>query len=277
MQHGCRSWVMADRFVHLEASPLAPGTSRVPIYVRDAGRGQPLVFLHGGWGYSIYPFDRQLDAFVCRHRIVIPDRTGYGRSGPLDRQRSDFHRRAADETFAVLDALDVERAVLWGHSDGAVIALRMALSAPARVAAVVAEASHFYRKKPRSRTFFETMRDSPDDLGARVATVLQQEHGDRWRSLISTNGAAWLQIADEALSDTADLYDGRLPELTAPVLILHGAKDPRTEPGEFEALIGALRSAARVDVIMLDEGGHSPHNERATAAAVTNAARSFLT
>ena len=208
---------MADRFVHLKASPLAPGKSRIPIYVRDAGRGQPLVFLHGGWGYSIYPFDRQLDAFVCRHRIVIPDRTGYGRSGPLDRQRPDFHQRAADETFAVLDALGVERAVLWGHSDGAVIALRMALSVPARAAAVVAEACHFYRRKPRSRMFFETMRDRPDDLGARAVAVLQQEHGNRWRALISTNGAAWLQIADEALSDTADLYDGRLPELNAPV------------------------------------------------------------
>lgn len=268
---------MADRFVHLKASPLAPGKSRIPIYVRDAGRGQPLVFLHGGWGYSIYPFDRQLDAFVCRHRIVIPDRTGYGRSGPLDRQRPDFHQRAADETFAVLDALGVERAVLWGHSDGAVIALRMALSVPARAAAVVAEACHFYRRKPRSRMFFETMRDRPDDLGARAVAVLQQEHGNRWRALISTNGAAWLQIADEALSDTADLYDGRLPELNAPGPILHGAKDPRTEPGEVEAFIRALCNAPRVDVRILEQGGHSPHHERATADAVTDSARAFLT
>ncbi len=70
------------------------------------------------------------------HRIVIPDRTGYGLSGTLERQESDFHHRAAAETFGVIEALGLERPVLWGHSDGAVIALLMALAAPQRLEAL---------------------------------------------------------------------------------------------------------------------------------------------
>jgi pimeloyl-ACP methyl ester carboxylesterase len=42
----------------------------------------------------------------------------------------DFHRRAAAETILFLDALGIERAVLWGHSDGAVISAMTGLAAP---------------------------------------------------------------------------------------------------------------------------------------------------
>ncbi len=110
--------------LELSGSPLAPGVSPVRVHYRDAGAGRPLVILHGGWGYAIYPFDRQIAALEPSHRIVIPDRTGYGGSGSIDRQEVDFHQRAAEETFAVVHALGLDRPVIWGHSDGAVIALR---------------------------------------------------------------------------------------------------------------------------------------------------------
>src|SRR6185436_16540878 len=105
-------------FVEMESSALAPDMSPVRIHYRQSGAGRPIVILHGGWGYDIYPFDRQVDALSPAHRIVIPDRTGYGGSGRLARQETDFHRRAAEETFAVAAALGLERPVLWGHSDG---------------------------------------------------------------------------------------------------------------------------------------------------------------
>jgi pimeloyl-ACP methyl ester carboxylesterase len=108
-----------------------------------------------------------------------------------------------------------------------------------------------------------------------VVDTLQREHGDRWRSLIATNGAAWLQLADDAASDTDDLYDGRLGAIACPVLSIHGARDPRTEPGEFDALRAALRPAV-CEVCVLPDGGHSPHSERATAGEVTSASVQFF-
>lgn len=260
----------------LPASPLAPGVTPVSIHYRDCGAGPPLTILHGGWGYAFYPFDRQIAALSGSRRLVIPDRTGYGGSGGLDIQMSDFHQRAAEETLALLDALDIEKTALWGHSDGAVIGLRMAITAPSRVTAVIAEATHYWRKKPASRSFFETMRDAPEQLGERVVSTLQREHGDRWRALIATNGDAWLRIADTARSAADDLYDQRLGEIAAPVLLLHGAKDPRTEPGELDALVSAfMRSIPQLAI--LDEGGHSPHSERATSDEVTRIGGAFLT
>jgi valacyclovir hydrolase len=260
--------------VSLPTSPLAPGVSPVAIHYRDVGRGAPpLVILHGGWGYDIYAFDRQIAALSGTHRIVIPDRTGYGGSGRLAAQAVDFHDRAAAETFAVLDALGLERPIVWGHSDGAVIAFKMGLTRPERLTALIVEAAHLYRSKPKSREFFETMMNDPDGLGERVAGILAAEHGDSWRDLIRINGVAWLRIADERSGPADDLYGGRLSDLRVPTLIVHGAKDPRTEPGELDAIRAAVRHAR---VALIAEGGHSPHNERLAADAVTREAERFL-
>ena len=260
-------------YVDLHASALAPGVNPVRIHYREVGVGPPIVVLHGGWGYDIYPFDRQLAALSADHCVVVPDRTGYGGSGRLVRQEADFHHRAASETFAVIDALKLERPVLWGHSDGAVIALLMGLAAPERLSGLIVEATHVFRSKPASRAFFETMMGDPDGLGERVATVLAREHGDEWRDLIRTNGDAWLRIAAERPTPEADLYGGRLPTLRLPTLVIHGGRDPRTEPGELDALRAAVGHAT---FEILPDGGHSPHSERATADEVTRAAHRFL-
>jgi len=165
--------------------------------------------------------------------------------------------------------------VLWGHSDGAVIALLAGLAAPGLLSGLIVEATHLFRGKPASREFFETMRANPDGLGPRVTDVLAREHGEDWRDWIRANGVAWLRIGDERPMADADLYGGRLAELLLPTLLLHGARDPRTEPGELDALRAALAGVARFEVFA--EGGHAPHSERATADEVTRAAQRFLT
>ena len=279
--------------IDLTASALAPGVSPVRVYYRDAGAGRPIVILHGGWGYEIYPFDRQIAALSVDHRVIVPDRTGYGGSGRLERQETDFHQRAAAETFAAIEAMKLDRPIVWGHSDGAVIALLMGLSDPDRLSGIIVEAAHLFRIKPASREFFETMMRDPDGLGERVTGVLARDHGERWRDLIRTNGDAWVRIAADRSAPGVDLYGGRLGQLTVPTLVIHGARDPRTEPGELDAMRAALKDGAgpkaatggagdrgrRAGVatfVVLPEGGHSPHSERATADEVTRLVREFV-
>ncbi|HSE36421.1 MAG TPA: alpha/beta hydrolase [Blastocatellia bacterium] len=260
--------------VTIVESPLAPDISPVEIHYRESGSGKPLVFLHGGWGYEIYPFDRQVEAFGDRFRILIPDRTGYGRSMRLTHVPIDFHARAAVETVGLLDALHIERPVLWGHSDGAVIAAKIGLTEQDRISGLILEAFHFYRVKPGSREFFSVMADDPGLLGERVVGTLSQEHGeDYWHTLIVMNGKAWLGIADEAANSEDDLYDGKLSELRVPALFIHGSRDPRTEPGEMDAVRVQLPSA-RIEII--EGGGHSPHSESASASKSNQVASEFL-
>ena len=249
-------------FVELAESPHAPGIAPVQIHYREHGRGRPLVFLHGGWGYGVYPIGRQMEVFGKDRRIIAPDRSGYGRSTRMTSEMPvDFHRRAAEETLAVLDALGIERATIWGHSDGAVIAAMIGLQAPERCEQLILEAFHFLRNKPGSRGFFERFAAHPEDLSGETRRLLAEDHGEtHWQTVVRRNCGAWLRIADECARPDGDLYDGRLGELAVPTTILHGVGDPRTEPGELERV---RRELPRATMRLVEKGQHSPHSEEA--------------
>ena len=256
--------------VLVPASPMLPGTSPVEIHVREVGEGSPLVLLHGGWGYEAYPFD--VASLAARRRVVAPDRVGYGRSAPLAELPRGFHRLMAEETLRVLDARGIDRAAFWGHSDGAVIAAWVGLVAPGRVRALVLEALHFLASKVSSVEFFRTAVEEPERFGPAVVEALRRDHGERWRQVVGAGGRAWLAIIEEGRLGRRDLFEGRLGEVRAPALLLHGSRDPRTEPGEIEAALADLPSA-RLEML---DAGHCPHASERTGPACTRLVEEFL-
>jgi pimeloyl-ACP methyl ester carboxylesterase len=107
--------------------------------------------------------------------------------------------------------------------------------------------------------FFSGLAETPDSLGERAISVLAADHGEAyWRSVVQGDCRAWIEIAG-AGSSAPDLYSGRLHEITAPVAIVHGEYDPRTEPGELDRIRREL-TGAQVHIIPGEE--HSPHSSR---------------
>jgi pimeloyl-ACP methyl ester carboxylesterase len=261
--------------LELRHSPHAPDLSPVTISYREFGHGKPLVFLHGGWGYGVYPFDRQIEALESEYRILIPDRTGYGHSTRVAGEMPlDFHRRAAAETILFLDALGIERAVLWGHSDGSVISAMMGLAAPERCERLILEAFHLLRRKPGSRSFFERFAAHPEDLGEETKRMLADDHGKaHWPTVLRRNCGVWFRIADQVQRPEEDLYDGQLGELRVPTLFLHGSLDPRTEPGEMESV---RKTVPQATMKFFSNGKHSPHSEQDAFAECNKTAKEFL-
>jgi len=248
--------------ISLAHSPLANAPSA--IYCRLSGLGLPVVFLHGGWGYDIYPLRQQQMMEGCR--MVIPDRSGYGRSTKPAKFGRDFHHRAAQETLLCLDQLGIEQCILWGHSDGAVIAAMVGLSQPARCAGIILEALHYDARKG-ARDFFRAMINAPDSFGHRATAAMAHEHGEPyWRELLHAEGTAWGEIAAAATDEHHDLYEGRLSWLSVPTIIIHGAGDPRTEPGELDGIRRELPQSA---FHLIEHAGHSPHSEPASSAECT--------
>lgn len=252
----------------IDSSPLVPGVRPVRLHYREGGDGPPLLILHGGWGYDFYPHEDAIAKLPCR--FIIPDRSGYGRSPHVDDLPPRFHAAAAVETERLLDVLGIERCTLWGHSDGAVIATLLALRSPDRYDALIVEAIHLDRRKPGSREFFLQMTHDPDSFGERVAGRLEAGLGADWRTIIRAGGRAWLEIA--ATPDD-DLYEHRLHELRVPLLVLHGADDPRTEAGELDRIRREVPTA-RIELIA--GAGHSPHSEGGSAARTTALIAEFL-
>ena len=259
---------MVRTTVTLDSSPLLPERRPIELAYRDLGRGAPIVILHGGWGYGFYPYDDAIARLPLR--CVIPDRTGYGQSPHLTEMPPRFHTAAAIETERLLDALAIDRCILWGHSDGAVIATLLALRHPERYEGLVVEAIHLDREKPRSRAFFSRMANDPDSFGERVTHRLAADLGVDWRTIIRADGRAWLDIA---ATPAEDLYDHHLSQMRVPMLVLHGVDDPRTEPGELDRL---RRDVPTARIEMIAGAGHSPHSERGSAARCTELVADFL-
>jgi hypothetical protein len=69
---GCIFLLMPE--VLLDTSPLLPGVTPVNISYRESGEGPPLLFLHGGWGYEIYSFRKQIAELSKTYRCLAPDR-----------------------------------------------------------------------------------------------------------------------------------------------------------------------------------------------------------
>jgi pimeloyl-ACP methyl ester carboxylesterase len=264
-------------YVELPNSPHAPGIRPVKIHYRDVGSGPPVIFLHGGWGYRAYPIKRQIDALKDHIRFIIPDRSGYGGStqvpGPMP---VDFHQRAAEETLLVLEALGIKRAIFWGHSDGAVIAVKIGLSAPKRCERLLLEAFHFEPAKPNSRSFFQQFAAHPGDVKEKMQKLLIADHGnekDRWKKVVQRNCRVWLELAAQSKRPDDDLFDGQLSKLRVPATFMHGRGDPRTEPGELERVQEAL---PRAKMRYVETGRHSPHSERKSWQECNEILREFL-
>lgn len=104
------------------------------VWAQDTGGdGQPVVLLHPGWGEStIWDFTFAKLAGRSGIRAIRYDTRGYGRS-PIPAMS---YTKLGD-LMAVLDHLQVHRAVLVGHSGGGGTAIGLALARPEQVRALI--------------------------------------------------------------------------------------------------------------------------------------------
>ena len=107
----------------------------VPIAYEVQGSGEPtLVFIHG-WSCDGRYWRGQVPYFSQTHQVVTIDLAGHGHSG-LGR---DAYTMPAfgEDVKAVLDDLDVEQAILIGHSMGGPVSVEAARLMPERVIGIV--------------------------------------------------------------------------------------------------------------------------------------------
>jgi pimeloyl-ACP methyl ester carboxylesterase len=111
--------------------------SGVTLALEEAGEGIPVVLLHGLTATRRYVVMGSRALERSGHRVAAYDARGHGRSSPAPSPDDYAYPTLAADLEAVLDSLELDRAVLAGASMGAHTIARFALSRPERIAAAV--------------------------------------------------------------------------------------------------------------------------------------------
>ena len=101
--------------------------------ILDSGSGRPIVFLHNGGG-NLWNWAYQIEYFLPKYRIIVPDLLGFGRSERTEKPLSlDFY---VENLMELLELLDCTKPILVGNCIGSSIALQLALNNSKRVRAL---------------------------------------------------------------------------------------------------------------------------------------------
>jgi pimeloyl-ACP methyl ester carboxylesterase len=228
------------------------------------GKGLPILLLHEGLGSVAMwrDFPERLSR-ATGNPVIAWSRRGYGLSDPLPEARDpDYMHRESHSVAPLMDALAIDRVVLFGHSDGGSIALIAAARVPERVSALVLEAPHVYVEQL-------TVDSIAKVKGIYGATDLRERlrryHRDpdhvfwRWNDI-------WLDPRFRNWS-----IEDLLPAVRAPALLIQGLDDEYGTIDQIDRVAAVLKDTQRLE---LRSSGHSPHRDQ--SQAVIDATVTFL-
>jgi pimeloyl-ACP methyl ester carboxylesterase len=196
----------------------------VRIHYQVEGEGLPLVLQHGftesvlDWYESGY-----VEALRTDYRVILIDARGHGASDkPHEPDAYALNRRVAD-VVAVLDTMDIPKALFWGYSMGGWIGFGLAKYAKERVHALVIGGQHPYACRMGSLRRM-VQRGITEGSGAFVAGMEEMfgpESAERKARLLSADLAAYL-----ALTQDRPGLDDILPTMLMPCCLYAGETDP---------------------------------------------------
>lgn len=207
--------------------------------------GVPVVLVHGV-GMALEAWEPQIEALRARYDVIALDMPGHGGSSlpPADARLADY----SDHVVALLDALSLPAAVVIGHSMGALVALEVALSHPARVLGVAALNAVFCRT-PAQRAAVLARAASLAEEGSAASheAAVRRWFGEpvppelettaqRVSDLLTTCDPLGYARTYALFASSDEAHRDRLPTLAAPALFMTADGDANSTPAMSEAM-----------------------------------------
>jgi proline iminopeptidase len=243
---------------------LASGGGR--IFYRVSGKGPFALVMPANWGVDSYVYARGLSPLEFWLALVTFDPRGVGRSDPVRAMEEYGRDVTARDAASVASALHIERSVVIGHSNGGAVALSYALAFPERVSHLILVSTGARWDGPGHETVPaphpSTEEEMRRQLGASISLAVH-EPSKFARSMDAL--LPRMRFSPERLRWTSEFeygaYDlrGRLKEIRAAVLLIHGKDDRVVSLARAEEL---HRGIAGSRLSVLDSCGHWPFVER---------------
>jgi pimeloyl-ACP methyl ester carboxylesterase len=232
----------------------ADATRRIPvsggtIAYDEAGSGPAVILLHGAF-LDRGTWDLQMPALTARYRTVRYDIRPFGESTVPDQPY-----KTTDDLLALMDALEIERAHLVGHSFGGGVAIDFALAHPDRVASLVLVNSGVTgatmpadEQKEAMQVFVSARESEAKAVEAWLALGLWSASRARPEVMkaierVTARNAARFRMAAPPFAPITPPATGRLGEIHAPTLVVTGDRDTPGNRAGSESLTKGIAGA----------------------------------
>jgi len=184
--------------------------NNIDIYYEKAGQGPPLLLLHGN-GESHKIFRGATARLAESFTVYSIDSRGHGKS---TRVKALHYADMAEDMARFIEALGLEKPMLYGFSDGGIVGLLVAINHPGMLSKLAASGANI----------------TPDGLKAGTLRLMRAMY-------FFTRGTRW-----ELMLDEPDITEEQLGRIDIPALVLAGEKDIIRE-GHTRAIAGAIPGA----------------------------------
>ena len=237
------------------ASGRSIDVNEVVLYYEEQGEGAPLILIHGGLVSSAM-WQAVLPHLVDGFRVITPDSRGHGRSTNPAGELS--YPLIADDVAALIAALELERPVVGGWSDGGQVALELGARHPGVAGSLIVGAAYPDFVGTGLREAHKGLLGA-DDAGTPDTAQLEEHLGDfagvlktwhsggaqQWQALVQQTAPMWL--------DYAGLTPDDLREIVDPALVLAGDRD---EWITLDLMVSLYRALPNAELAVCPQADH---------------------
>ncbi|KFF26935.1 alpha/beta fold hydrolase [Chryseobacterium vrystaatense] len=213
-----------------------------------------IVFLHDSLGCTQLWRDFPIKlSQLTGCSILVYDRLGYGKSAPMftHERAVNYMEQEADILNDLLTELNINNAILFGHSDGGTIALITASKYPERVQAVICEAGHIFVEETTLKGVYDAWEAYRT---TNLAERLQKYHGDKVEVLFKAWTETWTREDYRSWN-----IEYLLKNIQCPLLFVQGDADEYGTLDQVEKTVAQVSGYSEKYII--PGIGHTPHKE----------------
>jgi len=230
----------------------------VDLHYEERGQGCPIILIHG------FPFDHTLWDRVAgplepRARLILPDLRGFGSSPTPDGIYS--MRLMAEDIAVLMDRLEIQKAVLVGHSMGGYISLAFAQAYPDRLAGLALVTSMAAADAPERRQSRLRLAERVQRKGVKAVVDANLERyspnelvRELTRDHMMRSQRKGVIAALKGMAERPDMTE-LLSQLKVPCVIVAGSEDAIVSPDKAREMVQML---SRGWLVEIPNGGHMP-------------------
>ncbi len=174
--------------------------NEIKLYYEEYGEGHPFIVLHGNGG-SIGSSSKFMPHLIDKYKVIAIDSRAQGKSTDTNAPLS--YMQMASDVNVLLNHLKLDSVYVWGHSDGAIVSLILAMEYPKKIKKILAFAPNI----------------TPDSAAVYQCAI------DDSKKITKESDDALTRKLNRLMIDYPNIPFSRLSEIKIPVLLMVGDRD----------------------------------------------------